>query len=399
MIAKTSPMEFKRIAKNIAYRLGVFFRPVVCMKYGLHTMGIVLLTIGLYQWGRYNLAGMPNLTPTTATFSITDFYNAVANHRPITERDSVIVIVSVDSCSRQQIAQALSDIDFCRPAAMGLDVFFGHPTGNDSELVEAILNCENLILPVMLDYDFEHGYVTGCYGSFFQDTVKGKPVGAVNLAGSSSLSVIRQFTPNFTTNKKDTIRSFAAALAAKGRPESYKRLTARGNNLEYINYPSRQFDIIPAAEVLQNAEELENKIVIVGNVEDITDVHLTPIDIQMSGTLVHAYILSTILSGHYIEKSSNFSRWIWAIIAAIILVWFRVLYTFKANAYSKLIIRILQFLLIWLCAYFGYKTFINKGIYWDFSLALMIGLSMLVADIWFAVGALARKFIGLWIKK
>ncbi|MDE5881691.1 MAG: hypothetical protein K2H60_08160, partial [Muribaculaceae bacterium] len=59
-----------------------------------------------------------------ADFRFSDFYTLVANHRAEASYEKDIAIVPVDGCTRSQIAEAISNIDFCAPAAVGLDIFF-----------------------------------------------------------------------------------------------------------------------------------------------------------------------------------------------------------------------------------------------------------------------------------
>ena len=120
-------------------------------------------------------------------------------------------------------------------------------------------------------------------------------------------NVIRDFEPEYIVGN-DTIRSFSAELARVAAPEKFEALMARGRSKETINYPSWEFEIIPA-EALSNGDipleevrqSIEGKVVLIGNIFDQSDFHLTPIDEGMAGLLIHArglFLIRVILRRH-----------------------------------------------------------------------------------------------------
>lgn len=369
----------------------------------IRVFGILAVAFGLSYWVVYDFSSVSYFAPAekASDFRLSDFYNIVADNSDVRELDPDVVIVSIDDCSRGQIAEAIEQIDYCAPRAVGLDLFFNYPSGDDEGLVGAIEACEGLVLPLHLVYDASEGYFRPMGGSFFYDRMAGKEFGAVNLAGNNVQSVIREFRPQFPC-PNDTIPSFAAAIARKTDPAAYQRLLERVCEYEQIYYPSREFEVIPASEILDNQHLLHNKIVLVGTVGDLPDKHVTPIEYQMSGVMIHAYTISTILEGRYVSETSDAADWTVAVVLCLIIVAVNV--HFKDKKVGNLLIRGLQIVLLYLIIFCGCHLFISRQICVDFTKPLlMVGLGLLASDIWFgAIGCwewLRMKYRKFSVKK
>lgn len=85
--------------------------------------------------------------PEKNDFEMTDFYAIVADSRLVRTLDPDIVIVNIDNCDRNAIADVLEAVSLCNPAVVGLDVMFSDARDDDDRLLAAIAECPNLILP------------------------------------------------------------------------------------------------------------------------------------------------------------------------------------------------------------------------------------------------------------
>ena len=65
--------------------------------------------------------------------------------------NSEIVIVALDGCNRDDIANLLINLNTLSPRVMGLDVLFFNKYEGDEYLIKAIRSCSNLILPIAID--------------------------------------------------------------------------------------------------------------------------------------------------------------------------------------------------------------------------------------------------------
>ncbi len=348
-------------------------------KKAIWTLVIVIIAFLTSRWLAYDFLSISYFAPMekASDFQVSDFYNIVADGREVRTLDSQIVIVSIDGCSREQIANAVEQIDFCAPKAVGLDIFFSYPGHNDSCLISVLSDCENLVLPAKISHDSR---ADSLYGSFFYNQLPPDRIyGAVNLSGSNAQSVIRDFRPYFHI-QTDTVENFAVALARIADPGLSDILHDRRKDMEIIYYPSREFEVIKAVDILNNKEYLQDKIVLIGAVNDLSDKHVTPVDSQMSGVFIHAYTLSTILYQNYITETGKVIDWIIAIFLCTLVVFINVwLWPYDFGA---LLVRIVQMVLLYLIVYSGCRLYINHQICVNFSFPLlMVGLGLLVTDI------------------
>lgn len=347
----------------------------------------------------YDISSISYFAPMekASDFRISDFYQIVADGRGVRVLDPEIVVVSIDSCSREEIAGVIEAVDFCVPRAVGLDVFFDYPTGDDERLVEAVRSCENLVLPLDLGYDLATDRFSRGKGSFFYDRIDAAEFGAVNLAGNNALSVIREFRPLFP-GERDTVLNFVAVLARQAAPAAFERLAARGNRYETIDYPSREFEVVEASEVLSCRELLRDRIVLIGTVRDLHDRHLTPADSQMPGVMIHAHALSTILRGDYVRETGGMFDWTVAFVLCFVIVLADVL--MRDKNVGELAIRLLQLLLLYLVVLCGCHLFIAHRVCVNFAKPLlMVALGLLASDIWFGMVGAGEWLRATWKRK
>lgn len=362
----------------------------------LYAVIVTLLSLLLSRFLIYDIfsASVFSSMEKSLDFEITDIYNAIAHKRALAKKSDAIVVVSIDGCSRQRIAQVIEAVDFFEPRVIGLDVLFNDTTDDDG-LVRVIRSCPNLLLPAWINGDT-------LTGSYFYAEPKCEQLGIVNIEAGSVRDVVRHFQPRFRAGGQ-SFDSFAAALARIAAPEAFSQLTQRNRETETIRYSNTDFETLTAAEIVQEtgalqpniAEVLHDKIVLIGNIHDLSDEHLTPAK-AMSGLHIHAYTLQTILDGSYIRQSPVW--WNWSL--ALLLCWMIAFAGFCMKAHNlkgdSLYLRILQFVLICLLVFAGCLRFLHRGIYTDFAPALlMIGFSTFALDIWMGVidltGLLGRK--------
>lgn len=360
----------------------------------LRTAIIVSLAYALSYLIVYDISSISYLGGAAgdADSRISDFYFAVANRRGVATLDKNVVIVSIDSCSREQIAEVIEMVDSCAPIAVGLDVIFDYPSADDTRLIKAICSCDNLILPVYLHYDPEQQCFDRVEGSFFYEDLPHKNFGVVNLAGNNIHSVISEFRPEFPM-LTDTIPCFALALAHKVAPQAYQQVRTRARTFEMIDYPSREYEVVRSFEVLEHKDDLTGRVVLIGTVDDPADKHVTPVDYQMPGVRILACSLSTILDGNYIRRSSTVVEWAIAILLCTLVVVLSNL--LEATNFGNLAIRVFQFLLLYCIMLCGCKLFITKHICVDFTQPLlMVGLGLVANDIWYGIG----EYMVSWLK-
>lgn len=337
---------------------------------------VTLLALLLSHVIIYDLTSVSFFSPMekASDFRFSDFYTLVANDRAVRTLDPDVVIVAVDGCNRREIARTLDDIDFCAPAAVGLDIAFTAPSDPDDDpLRDALAACENLVMPVVA---YEDG--ASAVKSYYDSVVT--PSGGfacVNIEGEAgSRATVRDFRPLFGS-ESSPLPSLPLALAALARPEAAETLMARGNADEAISYASREFNVIRHDSVIDCADLLEGRAVLVGKLSDAADMHSTPLGNFTPGILIHAYTLSTILSGDYTRRLTAAEVTLIAIAVCFLVSWINL--RVGNTALGTFAVRSVQFLLLYCMIQAGTQAFIRWNIDLNFAYVMLTTSVALVA--------------------
>lgn len=358
--------------------------PKLLKALGITILAFILSTVLMRPFSFSASAFLSN--PEKSDFAITDFYSIVADSRPVRTIDDDIVVINLNGLDREGIAQALELMPLLSPAAVGLDVAFVEPRDNDSRLLAAIAGCPNLVMPVALNQNSGNGKFSLGEISFFADsTARHVPLGATNLPARYAKSTIREFRTFFPINHSivnytDSIPSFVVAVAQTARPSLAEVLARRGNTLEMINYPSRSFRIFNPEEIVGNAHLMAGKILLLGDTDDLADMHATPVTSTMSGVMIHAHALSTIIHNGYLDSFTKAQNLTLAFALCLIIVLTSVMLPIGIKG---LIMRITQVALLYFVVRLGYSLFLDHNMVIDFSYALlMLAFGLFACDIW-----------------
>lgn len=295
-----------------------------------------------------------------ADFEMSDFYLRTSARMRPTVLSKDIVILSVDHLSRPGIAKAVERADFLGASAVALDVFFNGDTEYDNDIAEALSSCEHLVLPSSLTESF--------YSPVF-DKLKDTPRGFTNLECKKDGGIIRSF-------RVEQAGNFSLPAIASGKTCSRDGI---------IRYDGVEFDILLPEQMTE--KDVAGKIVFVGNVNDFSDCHSTPMG-TMSGVVIQAYICQTLISGN---APKEWPGWLMFIIAYIIevivlLCYIRISDIDEENPdvggdLADMAIRFGQILLLVLLYMSGVAIFVYFGNYADFSLSLlMVAAALFVFD-------------------
>lgn len=321
-------------------------------------------------------------------FSITDFYNIVADSRDVRTLDDDIVIVNIDNSDREDIALMLDRLMRCQPRAVGLDVTFDERRDSvvDEYLEEVTDNFPGLVEAVTVErVDGSDNYSLH-ERSFYMDSIRLSRAGIVNLPKKFDGGVVRNFIVKMTLEDGMEIESLPVKIAREAAPDKLQQLLSRGRDFETINYPSRIYRTIEASEIDSFASDIEGRIVLIGALTDIGDKHLTPLGSPMPGVEIHARALSTILSGNYLRIVP---KWLNILVGVLICYFFLLLHISLKVTFKGLILRILQVALLYLILVFSYSVFINRNVLMDFSFTLlMVTFGLFAFDIWMGLQAL-----------
>lgn len=318
----------------------------------------------------------------TKDFNMTDFYNIIADSRPVRALDDKIVIVNIDNTSRDDVTDIIEMLSVMNPAAVGIDVTFNEPHADDSRLLHAIENCPDLVLAVGLCAmpGQKDTFMVDDYSFFYNTHHDIITHGAVNLPSKSDGSTIRDFPVIFQGQFGKTISPFAVALARKADADAVRLLESRGNKTETIDFPSRTFNVIPWQELPDRPAEVEGKVVVVGAMNEIGDMHRTPVSDKMSGVMIHAYAISTILNGNYYTVAASWLN----LGLAFLLCFLLAMASLSLRVQIKgLVLRMVQVLVLYLIIRIGYSMFVDHRVIIDFSFSLlMLTFALFACDVW-----------------
>lgn len=345
----------------------------------LKALLVTVMALLLSHVAIYDLMDVSFFAPMqkASDFRFSDFYTLVANDRAERVLDDNVVIVSVDGCNRAQMAHALDDIDFCVPAAVGLDVSFNAPSDPYSDpLPQSLASCENLVMPLELN---ENGQIVYSY----YDSIVTPSAGfaCVNIQGDSeSRATVREFCSVFEVDG-EYLPSLPMAVVSLVDKEAANRLRKRSNADEAINYVSRDFLVIPFDSIIDHAAEIEDRVVLVGKMKDIADTHSTPISNFTPGLSIHAYTIATILSGDFTRRLSSFEMYLYAFLLCFFVGWLNIV--IGDTPLGSLEVRFVQLLLLYCMILIGTWAFVCYNIDLNFAyMMLTTSLCVVACDIY-----------------
>ena len=325
-------------------------------------------------------------SPEKNDFTISDFYNIVADGRDLAHLDDNIVIVNLDNSDRAEIAGLLNMISLCGPKAVGLDVTFEDRREGDSLLLEAISMTPALVQPInLVPVQGSDSFALGGYSYFYRPGDDGFASSA--LPSKYANSTIREFRTVFPTRDAGSLPSFSLALARIADPDAAAELEQRGNKLEVINYHSRRFRCYEPSELIDHAEELAGRVVLLGALHEKGDLHPTPVNSMMAGIFIHANSLATVLDRAYMTSTPRWLHWLFGCLLCYLVVFTHLSLTVRIKG---LVLRILQVGLLYATVQIGYYMFLIHNVVMDFSYALlMLTFGIFACDIWNGFAAIS----------
>ena len=354
-------------------------------------IGIGLLTI-LFSWiiVRTNFTG--ELFKSAAeidTPELIDIYTISANNANL-KSQSDVVLMPIDGCSRHDLTTILQELHTLPVAAIGVDVTFPYPDSEDSTLLKAIKADKRIVMASRIG------------GSYFEEdlTDQGVVFGSIQLNAKSRYDIVRTFTPTII-EAEDTLPTFESQLAQLIRPQASASFSP--NKPSYIAYSRVLFDTIPAQTLLDEdfnrdniTERVEGKIVLLGDLELINDTYRTPLQADMPGVVIHAYILDTILRDRIIKLLPLYASWLIACLLAFGAAWGLLLLKWKASDAEGLLLRIAQIVFAFIIAVIGVLMFSDRDYYVNME-PVFFALAVLAVtlDIWVGIMKLVKHIFKL----
>ena len=357
------------------------------LRVAIHTVVITLLAVVLSNTLIYSFTSIVALKSSIEVkdYQISDLYSAVSDRNPIRTLSDDVILVAVDALSREQITDVIQVVNSASPRAVGVDILFEYPHVEDSALI-SVTSAANMVMAAVRYDD------TTMLTSYFCDDMEASRVGITNLEVSSPIDVVRCFRTQYMV-WGIPYNSFASKVATVG---GYEAASAVRDG-SYIYFPGLEFRVVEPWMLAEQPERcdslLKDKIVLIGDMENMQDMHRTPVG-TMSGLQIQASIIETIVKGHDIQRTSVWVDWAVAILSCVLLVLVNMFLSGKNLATGKLLLRLAQILLLYLYFWAGCELFARYGLSVDFAPALsMIALGLLAYDIYFGCLVLYKKLI------
>lgn len=257
---------------------------------------------------------------------MSDYYTAVWKSVKGNSVDNErFAIIDVTDHSRSDITEILKTVSNMNPKLIGLDVSYiseENPAG-DSMLVQTILSISNIVLPVVYQEN-EQGIGVFDYGIFYEQ-LKDKDYGVVSFPNNRD--VIRKFTPAFSADDQ-SIDAFGCVIANKDGADLSSIDRQKEMIINYTTLKMEDDDEIPGFQFLDMnqrdsislASEISDKIVLIGGTKHTNDQHLTPLGSSLSGVMIHAHIINSLIENKTIHSTPKFIRYLLCLIVAVLAI-------------------------------------------------------------------------------
>ena len=246
--------------------------------------------VGIYAFIALNFSFLNPIAHAVKEFSLTDIYYQVLSEYPDTSRAITVVDMS-KLYTRSEVASLLYDIETHHPKVLGVDITFQDKRtdllGNDM-LVDLAKTYPNIVFAYYRQ-NVRNNEETEVH-SFFTDSI---PVteGFTDMP-RGLYGVMKRKVPLAGQSRDSICHSFSSAVVNKYAEKDIIPLSERDLN---INFEPTIFSILPCDSVFLHPELLEGRIVLVGGVNRLEDMHDTPLG-KMAGTVLLAYSVQTILN-------------------------------------------------------------------------------------------------------
>ena len=285
-----------------------------------------------------------------------------------------------------------------KPAAIGVDIIFsdkGDNTAYDQELVNAVKNAKNVVLPVYADYGNtivkdirKSGRKIYNMVEPFPDLKKVSILGHINMIPDQDDSVVRTFLSTYTY-KNQVISSFdyqlyKEYLKSSGQEGTKINIPKEVDGSTYVDFVAKagEFEKVPFYKVLNGEippEYFQDRIVLVGPyaIGMDNDLYLSPLDhqVKMYGIEIHANILQGFLNNTFKKYATD-----WVNLLIILVFAFAGYFLFKKFGPFKSAIAVVIIAVLYI---FAAQYFYSKGVILSILYPLFVLIAVFLAELAF----------------
>lgn len=274
--------------------------------------------------------------------------------------DTNIVIINVGNLSREGIAAQIDIINSYEPKVIGLDFFLrsSKTSYGDSLLALSLSKVENLVMVSRLGH-FNPGTnsfdtLETSHPMFTEHSLTGFANLITDAEDQERFKTCRSFTATEYFGDEQPVNAFAVKIAEIFDPQRANKFLERKNENEIINYRgniwsgagefANVFPTIDVEDVFRRnfePEMIKDKIILFGYMGSSfgdtswEDRFYTPLNMNyagktnpdMFGVVIHANIVSMILSSRYINRMSDTAAIFWGVLLCYLnVLWFSIIY-------------------------------------------------------------------------
>ena len=309
-------------------------------------------------------------------FHITDVFFEIQQNANSKYDDDVVIVDMTSLRTREDIAQAITDIKSCNPKVLGVDLIFEYPSFNDLDdaaLVSALEggNCQQVLSCKLRDYLTCKDFFQDCLYSFFHEDIDGLEWGYTNYFQARMGGVTRE-TSLSQSLKDSTVFSFPYLLACL---YTEKPLVEESVNERLIMYDNVKFHVIESEDILQNADKLKGKLVLLGTATEEADMHFTPVG-KMPGVEVIAYSILSYIKHGEISRMSQTQSLLLAFVLCLFAAWMGYVIEEKCPIIFPVVAKIFNFFLMAILTGVAFYKFVECDYYMDLFYPL-VGLTLM----------------------
>lgn len=253
-----------------------------------------------------------------SNFSILDIFYQIQDAEEKKVESPFITIVDISELhERSKIADVIYAINACNPAVIGLDVIFNGLKGDSvgsQYVANAIHEAREPIVAFKLDKKDSIGNFTCTTRSFFSP-MEHVEEGYINMQSVSFGGVIREMS-TWNLLNDTTVNSLSYLMARKYLEYNNIWQDSKWPKRCLINYTPTEFPIVPYDSVLYRDSLITDRIVLLGTVNDVEDMHYSPLG-RTAGSIIQAYAIQTLIEHHHIKEVT---LWLNILITFVLLI-------------------------------------------------------------------------------
>ena len=249
-------------------------------------------------------------------FSLSDIYYQMMKDAGYSQPSDIITIIDATSLyDRSKIGDMMLQVSSLEPAVVGVDCIyegFRGDTIGTNRLAEGLFSLPKPVVAFKLtNYDQEIGEFTQQRHSFFAP-MDGIGEGYSNVSYDAGGITVRSLVTKRVVNG-DTLLSLPYQIGSAYTDDVKDMASTRPF---MIDYTPTDFPVVHCDSILQNADKIRGRIVIIGATHDDADMHSSPYG-RIPGTVIQAYILQTLLEHEPVKEVPV----AWTVIISLFFIW------------------------------------------------------------------------------